>query len=60
MAAEQKTHFKVDKSKCIRCGKWTNTCSGMVIAFGKDSYPEMKMFEMCSLYASVQIYNSKE
>lgn len=45
MGSEQKTHFKVNKSKCIRCGKCINTCSGMVIAFGKDGYPEMKMFE---------------
>lgn len=45
MGAEQKTHFKVDRSKCIQCGKCVNTCSGMVITFGKDGYPEMKEFE---------------
>ncbi len=45
MGAEQKAHFRVDKSKCIQCGKCINTCSGMVIVFGKDGYPEMKEFE---------------
>lgn len=45
MGAEQKAHFKVDKSKCIQCGKCINTCTGMVLAFGPDGYPEMKAFE---------------
>lgn len=45
MGAEQKTHFQIDKSKCIKCGKCINTCSGMVIAFGVDGYPQMKEFE---------------
>ena len=45
MGAEQKAHFKVDKSKCIQCGKCINTCTGMVLAFGKDGHPEMKEFE---------------
>lgn len=45
MGAEQKTHFQLDKSKCTRCGKCINTCSGMVLSFGKDGYPEMKAFE---------------
>ena len=45
MGAEQKTHFRIDKSKCIKCGKCINTCSGMVIEFGPDGYPQMKEFE---------------
>ncbi|MBD5391328.1 4Fe-4S dicluster domain-containing protein [bacterium] len=45
MGAEQKTHFSVDKSKCIKCGKCINVCSGMVIEFGGDGYPEMAEFE---------------
>ena len=45
MGAEQKTHFRLDKSKCTKCGKCMDTCSGMVIAFGRDGYPEMKEFE---------------
>lgn len=45
MGAETKTHFVVDKVKCIKCGKCINTCSGMVIEFGQDGYPYMKEFE---------------
>ena len=45
MGAEEKTHFKIDKNKCIKCGKCINTCSGMVIEFGNDGYPRMKEFE---------------
>lgn len=45
MGMEQKTHFKVDKSKCIGCGKCVNTCSGMVLSLGKEGYPQMRDFE---------------
>lgn len=45
MGAEQKAHFKLDQSKCVRCGKCINTCTGMVLVPGKDGYPEMKEFE---------------
>ena len=45
MGMEQKTRFVVDKSKCIKCGKCENTCSGMVIEQGQDGYPVMKEFE---------------
>jgi len=38
MGAEQKTHFQIEKAKCIKCGKCINTCSGMVIEFGSDGY----------------------
>jgi len=46
MGIENKTHFTVDKSKCTKCGKCINTCSGMVIQFGKDGYPMMQPFEI--------------
>ena len=42
---KEKTQFIVDKSKCIKCGNCINTCSGMVLEFGEDGYPEMKDFE---------------
>ena len=45
MGIGQKTYFKVDKSKCTKCGRCINTCSGMVIQPGEDGYPEMKDFE---------------
>jgi len=45
MGAEEKTHFKIDKNICIKCGRCINTCSGMVIEFGNDGYPRMKEFE---------------
>ena len=45
MGIEHKTHFTVDRSKCIQCGKCVGVCSGMVIEFGRDGYPEMKAFE---------------
>lgn len=45
MGMEQNTRFTVDRTKCTRCGKCVNVCSGMVIGFGADGYPEMKPFE---------------
>lgn len=59
MGAEQKTHFQIDKTKCIKCGNCINTCSGMVIGFGPDGYPQMKEFERfgwrgCLFRASLQ------
>jgi len=34
MGAEQKTHFKVDKSKCIQCGKCEKNCPQRCIEKG--------------------------
>ncbi len=45
MGAEQKTHFKIDQTRCIRCGKCISTCSGMVLQMGSGGYPEMKAFD---------------
>jgi len=45
MGIEGKTHFHVDRSKCIKCGKCINTCAGMVLQFGETGYPEMKSFD---------------
>lgn len=45
MGAEQKSRFKVDQSKCIKCGKCVNVCSGMVIDSDRGGYPQMKAFE---------------
>lgn len=42
---EQKTHFEIDKSKCIKCGNCVNVCSGMVLELDKDGFPKMKLFE---------------
>lgn len=44
MGVEKEAHFHVDKSKCIKCGRCVNTCTGMVIEFGQDGYPYMKEF----------------
>lgn len=42
---KDKTLFQVDKSKCIKCGKCLNTCSGLVLEVGEDGYPKMKEFD---------------
>ncbi|MBQ6489568.1 MAG: nitroreductase family protein [Solobacterium sp.] len=42
---KEKTHFKVDYDKCIRCGRCVNTCSGMVIEQDENGYPFMKEFD---------------
>ena len=45
MGAELKTHFELNQKKCIKCGNCINTCSGMVLRFGKDGYPKMQEFK---------------
>jgi nitroreductase/NAD-dependent dihydropyrimidine dehydrogenase PreA subunit len=45
MGFEEKAKFRVDKSKCIKCGKCKNVCSGMVIEYDKEGYPYIKPFE---------------
>lgn len=45
MGMEQKTCYELDKSKCIKCGKCVNVCSGMVLEARRDGYPVMKAFE---------------
>lgn len=45
MKTKEKTNFKVDKKKCIKCGNCIKTCSGMVLEFGADGFPEIKDFE---------------
>lgn len=45
MGVEGQTKYRVDRQKCIKCGRCVNTCSGLVIKFGDDGYPEMKPFE---------------
>jgi nitroreductase/Pyruvate/2-oxoacid:ferredoxin oxidoreductase delta subunit len=45
MKLKEKTHFKLDKSKCTKCGKCINVCSGMVLEKDESGYPEMKEFE---------------
>jgi nitroreductase/NAD-dependent dihydropyrimidine dehydrogenase PreA subunit len=42
---KEKTLFKLDKSKCIKCGHCVNVCSGQVLKIGEDGYPHMKDFE---------------
>ena len=44
MGMEEKTHFKLDKEKCIGCGNCVNVCTGMVLSM-QDGHPEMKPFE---------------
>ena len=39
MEAEQRTHFRVDKSKCMKCGRCINVCSGMVYRFWPGRIP---------------------
>ena len=45
MGMETQTRFRVDKTKCIKCGKCLDTCSGLVLRFASDGYPEMIPFE---------------
>ncbi len=45
MGIREKAKFVLEKDKCVKCGKCINTCSGMVLEFGKDGYPYMKDFE---------------
>lgn len=52
MGMEQKTHFKVDKSKCISCGKCVNTCSGMVLSLGKEGCPHRGKFKQRGIYGN--------
>ena len=40
-----KCNFVVDKSKCIKCGKCKNVCSGMVIEYNEQGFPYIKPFE---------------
>jgi ferredoxin len=42
---KEKAQFKLDKSKCIKCGKCINVCSGQVLEMDSDGYPKMKDFE---------------
>jgi nitroreductase/NAD-dependent dihydropyrimidine dehydrogenase PreA subunit len=45
MGFEARTHFTVDKSKCTKCGRCRNVCSGAVIEYDSGGYPVMKPFE---------------
>jgi nitroreductase/NAD-dependent dihydropyrimidine dehydrogenase PreA subunit len=45
MGFEERANFNVDKSKCVKCGRCRNVCSGVVIEYDKDGYPAMKPFE---------------
>lgn len=45
MGMEERTHFKVDTEKCIRCGRCVNVCAGMVLKQDENGYPYMKEFE---------------
>lgn len=45
MGIKNKTKFKIDKSKCVKCNNCINTCSGMVLSRGSDGYPVMSDFE---------------
>jgi nitroreductase/NAD-dependent dihydropyrimidine dehydrogenase PreA subunit len=45
MGFEERAHFEVDKSKCIKCGRCRNVCSGVVIEYDTQGYPTLKPFE---------------
>lgn len=45
MWMEEKTAFKVDKSKCIKCWRCINVCTWRVLKRWEDWYPYMKSFE---------------
>jgi len=40
-----KCNFKADKSKCIKCGKCKNVCSGLVVEYDNNGYPFILPFE---------------
>lgn len=42
---QNKTKFTLDTDRCIQCGACINTCTGMVLKKGVDSYPYMIPFE---------------
>ncbi len=42
---EEKTQFKLDKEKCVRCNACVNTCTGMVLKMDENGYPAMSHFD---------------